>query len=139
MNLTQIIWYSLALGVLFFTIIFIVSLILSRTNRKPLPYQEKDALNHPSRVASRKGRAIANQKIKTVNHYYQLREHSIDLAVNGMNNQRSKTHKKYAELGKKERFYPVLTRYTIINNNQSNKKYGNHYGSYSRGIYGPNS
>ncbi|RMD50453.1 MAG: hypothetical protein D6830_02690 [Ignavibacteria bacterium] len=130
MNLNQIIWYSLALGILGFTVIFIISLIMSRMNRKPLPYSEKDSLGHHSR-------AFNQRNVRKVNHYSEIKKHSIDLATQDIRIQRAQTYKRHAEVGSSTRMASTGSRFTVVNTNANSNSYERinpAYRTYTRGL-----
>ena len=130
MNLNQIIWYSLALGILGFTIIFIVSLIISRMNRKPLPYADSNSLRQPS-MRYRNN----NRNVMKVNHYYQIKRHSIDLATQDIRIQRAQTYKRHAEVGSGRRETSAGSRFTVLNRNlNSDERINPAHRTYTRGL-----
>ena len=133
MSLNQVIWYSLALGALVFTIIFIVSLIVSRYNRRPAPYADNDSLTHPSRKM-RGNVSHANRKVMRVNNHYQMRDQSIDIVNNGVKFQRSQSYKRYAEVGKQNSPTKAVARYTVVNEVNNKERFEPQVFSYSRGL-----
>ncbi len=81
MSLTQIIMYSLALGILFFTVVFVISYVSSRLNRAPVPYSEHDSLVHHTREMRKsynRQLRTAPGKVLFLNNHEEIKNHSLD-------------------------------------------------------------
>lgn len=81
MGLTQIIWYSLGLGFILFSVVFVISLMASKMKGKKVPYSEKDSLVYLMQNKNlRSSHPVSSRPSKVVylNKHEDIKSHSLD-------------------------------------------------------------
>lgn len=127
MELNQIVWYSLALGVVIFSLIFTISFFASKFKRKPLPYTNRESFNRMDRTnLVHAARALRSNpsRVLYVNHHEDIKTHSLDYV-----DKRELTEN--ARMANKRTALSTTARYTVLNERNVQP---DHRMNYTRGL-----